>query len=519
MQVTVLISFDAPTAEAVHRAIDVRIDAEQYVIETTSETVRVAIEEVRKQYGAAPVGVAARSASEALAAIEHGADDALVVTAESPAHVFHELVDRTRLRGALRASGEQLKMSLAHADKLASLGTLVAGVAHEINNPLNALVMHLEVFPMQIKAAAEAIGEILEARESGIGIGADDVRRVAASAELFGAKEEILEQIDDMVRVVGAIRSVASDLRVLARNDDKEPAQVVNLRQLVHEVARIAGRDIFSNGVLEIDVSAELPEVLVPRSRLAQVLMNVLVNAVHAIREVQRPMHRIRVTARADAEAIAVSIADTGPGIAPDAIERIFDPFYTTKRAGAGTGLGLSISRTLMQKMGGDLIVESVYGAGATFIAIIPRASPAEIAAAKRKSSIPHMLRVVPASRVSVLVVDEDDHLLRAYSRVLSKHFDVLLANDAQEAIDLITSGSRADVVLTDVALPPFEGAHFLHWLRDNQPTLAARTVFVASERDSQRELQLLGDAARLVLPKPTPTRALVEAIETAARR
>jgi K+-sensing histidine kinase KdpD len=137
-------------------------------------------------------------------------------------------------------------------------------------------------------------------------------------------------------------------------------------------------------------------------------ITNILVNAAHALHEVERPVHRVRLVVRADDEAVAVSISDSGPGIAPEAIERIFDPFYTTKRKGRGTGLGLSISRSILHRLGGDLLVESLHGEGATFVALIPRPPEQELTAALACARGEPDARGAKAQRPSLLVVDND---------------------------------------------------------------------------------------------------------------
>jgi len=106
----------------------------------------------------------------------------------------------------------------------------------------------------------------------------------------------------------------------------------------------------------------------------------VLVNALHAVREVERDSHRVRISVRADDEAVAIAVSDTGPGISPEHVERIFDPFFTTKRQSLGTGLGLSISRSIMRSLGGDLLVESIHGQGAEFVLLLPLPEPDALA-------------------------------------------------------------------------------------------------------------------------------------------
>jgi CheY-like chemotaxis protein len=273
-----------------------------------------------------------------------------------------------------------------------------------------------------------------------------------------------------------------------------------------------------SVAILERDYGTDIPDILVPHSRITQVLTNVFVNTTHALREVARDPHRVRVTLRADEDMVAISVSDTGPGVPASALERIFDPFYTTRRASLGTGLGLSISRNLMRRMGGDLLVESVFGEGATFIVLVPRSSEEELRAARVRSRVVTIPRESQTRR-SVLVLDTNAPMLRAYSRVLGQRFDLILASDSQEAIELLSSGSAADVVLAELGLSPFDGAHLHQWLAQHRPTLARRAVFIAAEPHVQRSRRELAALPNTILGKPMSTDALVQAIEEALGR
>jgi signal transduction histidine kinase len=512
----ILIALTPSTAAALREVLGPRVTAGSVVVRLAETSVRLAIEAAREELGPLPLGIAARTRAEAIEAIELGADEALCIDGDDVVQV-NDLVDRARMRGVLRADGERAKVAVAHAEKLAALGTLVAGVAHEISNPLAAISLILDAFPTQVVAAADAIDELTRARDGGSALGTDDVVRIAALARPFGSRGDVVGHVDEMRTAVRTIHEVVKDLRVFARAEDSEPPQVVNVPGLVEQILRLVGREIVSTAIIERDYGEGVPDVVIPHARLTQVLTNVLVNTTHALREATRPVHRVRITLRADDEMVAISISDTGPGIAPSAIERIFDPFYTTKRANLGTGLGLSISRNLMRKMGGDLLVESVFGEGATFIVLVPRSSAAEVRAAQIRS------RIVPAvapplGRGSVLVLDASDQMLRAYSRVLGQRFDILIAGDSQEAIEMLSSGSSADAVLADLGLSPLDGAHLYQWLAENQPDLAARTVFVAAEPALQRARREIVSLPNPILPKPTPAAELVSALERVLR-
>lgn len=511
----IILALDSSTVDRLKAALGLRANAGAVIVERIEGTLRKGIDDARRNHGLLPLGVAARTRGEAIEAIEAGADEAMSTTGEDRAEVL-ELMDRTRLRGNLRAQQERERVEVAHAEKLAALGTLVAGVAHEVNNPLGAVMLGLDMLPTQVGAAADVVEEIVRAADQERSLSKDDVLRIAALGRMTGTRAELVREAEEMRSAAQTIQEVVKDLRVFARTEDAEPPQVLAIPELVDHLLRLVGREIQSMAIVERDIASDLPDVILPQARITQVLTNVIVNATHAMREVFRDVHRLRISARADDQAIALSISDTGPGIPPDAIERIFDPFYTTKRANLGTGLGLSISRNLMRKMGGDLLVESVFGEGATFVVLIPRSTDAELRAARvRSRTVPRT--AAPDRRTAVLVVGDNDHLVRAYSRVLGRRYDVLLASDSQEAIEMLASGSRADVVVCD--LGTMDTPVLANWLVEKRPDLAARLVIVSDDPELFRRHRRLLELMPEVLAKPTPAASLVRAIEAVGNR
>jgi CheY-like chemotaxis protein len=336
-----------------------------------------------------------------------------------------------------------------------------------------------------------------------------EVGRVAEVAQTGAPSGELRAAIDDAGDALQTITEVVRDLRIFARSEDDDRTEPVYLPDLVDHVLRVVGKQITSGGTLERDYGTDVPWLLLPRSRLTQVLTNLLVNAAHAIAEVRRAVHRVRVSIRCDAEALALSISDTGPGIAGDIVERIFDPFFTTKRPEGGTGLGLSISRSILRALNGDLIAESVHGEGATFIAIIPIEGRRVVHPMRSQPS----RRSSPSSaRSSVLVVEDEEPLLRSIAGALRQRFHVILAADGQEALDLLTSGSSPDVVLCDLGLPYVDGRRLYEWLVRNRPELSRRTLFMtASAAEGARLADELG---RPILEKPVTRDRLLVALD-----
>jgi two-component system NtrC family sensor kinase len=466
-----------------------------------------------------PLGLVVRTEEDVIAAVRAGADDACLCGGLD-LHALVAFVDRVLLRANRRRDVESAQAALLHGEKLTALGTLVAGVAHEINNPLTVVVMMSQTIRSIAEPLLRAQVEIhrLAAREGPVS--GDEIRHLAAVAQTGARASELFTVLDDVDSALDTIRDIVRGLRVYGRSGDGEKLEPVDIPELVDQVVRLIGKGVTTAAALERDFARDLPLLLLPRSKITQVLTNLLINAAQAIAQVQRPVHRVRVSARWDEETLALSVSDTGPGIAPEDVERIFDPFFTTKRfdgSGGGSGLGLSISRSIMQGLGGDLLAESVHGEGATFIAIIP----AEGRRVERKASPsvdPKDSGPPLSARASLLVVEDDEKILRSIALALRGRYDVILAGDGQEAIDLLSSGSTPDLVLSDVSMPVIDGPALYEWLRVNRAELAGRLLFMtASVYDAEAQRAI--ESGRPVLEKPLTRERLLSALRDALKR
>ncbi len=476
----------------------------------------ISVSTMRERHGSATIGYIGLDEHAALEALEAGADEAAVWPLDVAA--WTRFIDRVELRGRLRRERQRLAESFAHAEKLTALGTLVAGVGHEINNPLSAISLSVEAARHVVNPALEVAWELDRVAQRGEALPPEDVARLAHRVRGGRAELEATDLLAEMGDAVTGIAEVVRDLRVFARTDREERSQLVDLSDILDQAIRLVGREISSHGAIERDYGADLPRLVLPRNRLVQVLTNVLINAGHAIREVDRPMHRVRVTARADDEYVAITVTDTGPGIPVDALGKIFDPFFTTKRQEIGTGLGLSISRSILRRMGGDLLVDSVYGDGATFVCLIPRPTDSQVRDAYVRGA---MVQSRPSSlpELAVLAVDDDERVLRGYARFLRDRFKVLLARDAYEAIELLASGSQADVLVTELSLPDMDGVALFRWIQESRPALARRVVVATARADVPEYAQFLAEEELPCIEKPIQAEPLIDAIGAAIAR
>jgi PAS domain S-box-containing protein len=251
--------------------------------------------------------------------------------------VARDITRQTRLE----REREGLRARLAQSEKLASLGQFVAGIAHEMNNPLQGVLGHLELL---IDTSASAAPVRRELRQ--IYLDADRAAKIVRNLLVFTGSHRMVRRRIQLDRVV--TRMLASRKATLARHGI--------------EIHRTQGKD--------------LPPVLVDPLLLHQALLNILINAEHALADPARPNRRIDITTDADAarERVCVVIRDTGPGIAPETLPMVFDPFFTTKEVGQGTGLGLAITYGIVQEHDGTITASNSADGGATFTVDLPAA-------------------------------------------------------------------------------------------------------------------------------------------------
>jgi signal transduction histidine kinase len=251
----------------------------------------------------------------------------------------------------------EMEARLGIAERLAAVGTLAAGVAHEINNPLMYVTGNVEVANRVLRRLREA--ESLAPLVTG---------PLRSSWDELGSALQAAQEGAERVRVI------VRDLKVLSRAQET-PAKPMNVRAVVEASLTVASNAIANRAKLIKEIE-DVPAVMGQESRLGQVVLNLLMNAVHAIPEGNPAGHIIRVVTSTDAQGrVVIEVGDSGEGIPPDVLGRIFDPFFTTKDVGAGTGLGLSISLSLVKSMGGAIDVQSEPGVGSTFRVILPAAS------------------------------------------------------------------------------------------------------------------------------------------------
>ncbi|RVU37180.1 GHKL domain-containing protein [Rheinheimera riviphila] len=273
-------------------------------------------------------------------------------------------------------TSEQQKQLLLQTDRMASLGQLAAGIAHELNNPIGYILSNLGSFQIYLAIFQQLIR--LYQTQAQCLPGTAEFLQLQRQINELQQQENIdflLKDCEDLLAdsVAGAIRmkDLVLDLRRFSHPDHAD-MQPVALIPLLESTIRLARNEFKAHIQIERDFCENGPEVIAQAAALSQVFVNILLNAAQAIGPVQG---NIRITVRQDDARVQIAIADSGPGIAQQHLQQIFEPFFTTKDVGKGTGLGLSICHTIVQQHGGELSVQptSALG-GAEFLLSLPQA-------------------------------------------------------------------------------------------------------------------------------------------------
>lgn len=291
-----------------------------------------------------------------------------------------ELEEKVKMRtselssalGDLQETHEQLKISqstILQQDKMASIGQLAAGVAHEINNPMGFISSNLSSFDKYRKklfSYIESLEEIIS--QTGQEAAIDNKNLIRKKHKIDLLAEDIIDLIDESLDGANRVKVIVQNLKGFSRVDQAQEEEA-DINDCLDKTLSIAWNEIKYKARVEKDYT-ELPMVLCFPQQLNQVFLNLLVNAAHAIDDDKEGV--IRIITRHENDRVSISISDSGCGIPEESLKRIFEPFFTTKEVGKGTGLGLSIAYDIVTKHGGELQVTSSPGEGTTFTVLLP---------------------------------------------------------------------------------------------------------------------------------------------------
>lgn len=377
---------------------------------------------------------------------------------------------------------KQLQTRLVLADRLAGIGTMAAGVAHELNNPLTWVLAN-------IRLIEESVGHTLP--------------------------PPVLRALDHAAQGAERMRSIISDLKVFSRNEP-EAVRPVDVRATLHSALTMVRSDLDAVAELEhVDETVGSLLVLANEARLAQVFLNLLVNAVQSIPAGQPESNRVLVTVRATMDKVYIEVEDTGVGIPPGLRSQIFDAFFTTKPAGSGTGLGLSIGLQLAQAMGGDIELQSRSGRGSCFQVSLPRVAtappPTQAVTLPPRNDAPTRLRV--------LVVDDEPMIVAMITETLQAEFDVYGDSSSSAALARLQAGERFDAVLCDVMMPELNGMELYREARQIDKDQAQRFIFVTGGVAVPQVHNFLAETGNPCVQKPFDLHTLRSTVRRTAVR
>jgi PAS domain S-box-containing protein len=371
---------------------------------------------------------------------------------------------------------------LTRAERLSALGSLAAGVAHEINNPLSYVLLNLRY----IEDHAE-----LHSRP-----------RLALSNALDGATR---------------IQQIAQELRSYCGTDAPGLPEPVDVTKAASSAINIAQNQIRHRARLERALEEDL-HVLAREGKLVQVLVNLLINAAQAIPESDGKKHVISVRSRSVSETSAlIEIVDSGVGIAPEVLPHVFEPFSTTKGRGEGSGLGLAISKRIVEELGGHISIHSALGHGCSVRVELARTNRDAITA-KYLRPVSIEEHEMNESRLHLLVIDDEVAIATTLKDILLD-YHVTIAVSAREALELFLSGRHFDAILCDLMMPEVTGPELYCAACRDRPELASRFIFMTGGAFTDYGREFLEHTPCPILSKPFTVANVCRVVEQAVEQ
>lgn len=386
------------------------------------------------------------------------------------AAAFNQMID------SLRQSTQELQSTIAtlqntraqlmQSEKLSALGEFIAGVTHELNNPLCTIVGYSELLKEQ------------------------------------NAGAKINQELDMIANAADRCHKIVQNLLSFARQRAPE-RKSVDINAILDSTLNFMSYELRTSNVVVIrEYDRNIPSIVADAHQLQQVFLNLINNARQAIND-SHDKGTIMIRTRADGQQALIQIMDDGPGIPPENMSRIFDPFFTTKEVGKGTGLGLSVSYGIIREHGGEITVDSSVGKGTTFEIRMP-VNQAELSESGHKNTADTSPGVpLPGDGRKVLVVDDEKDVLNLITDILeANHFVVESVSDGGEALRRLRH-DWFDIILCDWRMPGMTGRAFYEDLRISHPAAATRLVFMTGDVLNEQTIAYLKDSGKLCINKP----------------
>ena len=394
----------------------------------------------------------------------------------------------------LTAERRKLEHRTAQLDRLGSMSVLAAGIAHEINNPLAVVAGNVELSIQLLTQLSEGQAALSPA-----------------------ALRRALSLLKDARAGTGRIAHVVHSVGTFSHPQDTGTS-VVNVSDVLASSIRLVANELRHRARLICEIDARLP-VLGNTAQLGQVFINLLTNAVRAIAEGNPAGNAIRIVGARTAEGrTLVEISDTGCGIAPENLTRVFDPFFTTNAVGEGMGLGLAVSQRLVAAAGGVITVQSTLSEGTSFRVDLPSYVEPEavsVAAAAAVALSPQL----GVQRPRVMVIDDEPLMCELLVNMLEDDHEVTSFCTPREALETLRADPHWDVVLSDVMMPELSGMDLYAEIVRDQPALATRFLFMTGGTFTARAHAFLQSLPQPALHKPLARDVVVQRIAETTRR
>jgi two-component system NtrC family sensor kinase len=371
-----------------------------------------------------------------------------------------------------------LQQKLLQSEKLSALGEMISGVAHELNNPLAAVMGYAQLLDSDLLAAEKQKEKLRTIHQE-----AFRCQRIVQNLLSFARNQHPERGPTDLN---GAVKAVIRLLEYSLRVDDVE---------------------------IHLDLSADLPAVMGDAHELQQVVLNLVSNAQHALQQVSRP-RRLQITTACRDDRVLVLVEDNGIGIPPESVGKVFDPFFSTKSVGKGTGLGLSLAYGCVTEHGGEIRVESPPGQGTRFTMELPATTRPAGESTSESSSPVRFRKSIRSCRI--LVVDDEPSVAEVIAEVLgATGHTVQVAHDGGEARECLKK-ECFDLIITDLMMPGVSGHELYEEVRQHSPALASRMIFSTGDTVSEATREFLQRTGNLYLTKPFQIVDLQDLVEQA---
>ncbi len=387
-----------------------------------------------------------------------------------------------------RAGDERLEAQLAQTLRLQAVGQLAGGIAHDFNNLLTAMIGFCDLLLLRHRPGDQSFADVMQIRQN--------ANRAA---------------------------SLVRQLLAYSRQQTLQP-RVISVSEVLAELAHLLRRLIGGAIALKLEHGRDIHPVLVDQGQVEQVVINLVVNARDAMPEGGTLTIRTSNASLTDpipaagemlpaGEYVRIDIVDTGTGIAPEIIDRIFEPFFSTKAVGAGTGLGLATVYGIVKQSGGHVVIDSKLGQGTTFSIFLPRYAESAAAAAARREGVEEATRDLTGAGTILLVEDEDAVRLFSARALRNKGYKVIEARSGEAALVIMGQDSEPiDLLITDVVMPEMDGPALVEEVRSWRPDM--KVIFISGYAESAFRQQARDGSMLYFLAKPFSLKQLASKVK-----